>query len=95
MQSVTPSGRPPAHDTLRAASHTAMAAPRRGSRKTWRPLPSVDIAIARRVPLMRSTAASEPGRTSVFVPTCWSYWRNAHSLDAIVGAPIRRTSVSP
>ena len=27
-QSVTPSGRPPAHETLRAASHTAMAAPR-------------------------------------------------------------------
>src|SRR2546427_116492 len=95
MRSVTPSGRPPAPDRLRAASHPAMAAPRRGSRKTWRPLPSVEIAIARRVPLMRSTAASEPGRTSVLVPTCWSYWRYAHSLDAMVGEPISRTSASP
>ena len=69
-QSVTPRGAPPEQETLRAASHTAMAAPCRGSRKTWRPFPSVDTASARRVPLTRSTAASEPGRTSVLIPTC-------------------------
>jgi hypothetical protein len=37
------------------------------------------------VPFTRSTRASEPGRTSVLIPTCWSYWRNAHSFEAIVG----------
>src|SRR2546427_7407857 len=63
MQSVTPTGVAPEQETLRAASHTAMAAPRRGSRKTWRPLPSVDTASARGVPFTRRTAASEPGRT--------------------------------
>src|SRR2546425_267243 len=77
-QSVTPSGRPPAQETLRAASQTAMAAPRRGWRNTCRPLPSVEIARARRVPFTLSTAASEPGSTRVLIPTCWSYWRNAH-----------------
>src|SRR5436305_1664589 len=81
MQSVTPRGRPPAHETLRAASHTASAPPRRGSRTTWRPLPTVETAIVRRVPLILNTAASEPGSTSVLVPTCWSYCRYAHSLE--------------
>ena len=70
MQSVSPIGSPPAQDTLRAASQTAIAAPRRGSRNTCRPLPSVATASARRVPFTRSTAASEPGRTSVLIPTC-------------------------
>src|SRR5438874_1176691 len=94
-QSVTPSGRPPAHDTLRAASQTARAAPRRGSRKTWRPLPSTATAMARRVPFTRRTLASEPGSTSVLMPTCWSYCRYAHSLDAIAGEPSSATSASP
>ncbi|PYM76941.1 MAG: hypothetical protein DME03_07375 [Candidatus Rokuibacteriota bacterium] len=93
-QSVTPRGSPPEQDTLRAASHTAMAAPIRGSRKTWRPLPSVETAMARGVPFTRSTAASEPGRIKVLIPTCWSYWRNAHSLDAIVGDPSRPISAA-
>src|SRR5262249_18579349 len=69
-QSVTPRGSPPEHETLRAASHTAIAAPCRGSRKTWRPLPSVETARARRVPLTRRTAAAEPGKTRVLIPTC-------------------------
>ena len=95
MQSVTPTGVAPEQETLRAASHTAMAAPRRGSRKTWRPLPSVDTASARGVPFTRRTAASEPGRTRVLIPTCWSYWRKTHSLDPMLGDAQRARSASP
>ena len=72
------------------------AAPRRGSRKTVAPV-AVGRArrSARRVPFTRSTAASEPGSTSVLIPTCWSYWRNAHCLEAMVGEASSSTSASP
>ena len=72
-QSVSPSGRAPLTDRLRAASATAIAAPARGSRYTKRALQSVVTATPVRVPLMRRTPASEPGSTSELIPTCWSY----------------------
>ena len=82
---------PPAHgDVAGGLARPPSRRRGRGSRKTWRPLPSVETASPRRVPLTRRTAASEPGRTSVLMPTCWSYWRYAQSLDAMVGEPEQR-----
>ena len=68
-QLVAPTGSPPAHATLRAASATARRAPSLGSRRQKRPLPSTDIASARPVPLTRTTPAPSPASTIVFVRT--------------------------
>ena len=70
---MTAAGRAPVQATLRAASQTAAAPPRRGSSHVRRPLPSSEIAIARRDGVSRTTPASPPGRTAVPEPTSWSY----------------------
>src|ERR1700723_3750102 len=85
-QFVAAMGRAPVQATLRAASTTACIAPRRGSRKHQRPLPSVAREIARLVSFRRSTAASpDPGPTRVFVRTMESYCSVIQYFDAIVG----------
>jgi hypothetical protein len=70
---VTAAGRAPEQATFRAASHTAAMPPRRGSSQVRRPSPSSDTAMARPDGAMRTTPASEPGRTTVPEPTSWSY----------------------
>src|SRR3972149_4822867 len=50
-----------------------------------RPSPSVVRAMAFRVPLIRITAASLPGPTTVLVSTWWSYWRHTQRLEATSG----------
>ena len=74
-QLVAPIGRPPAQATLRADSATASIAPRYGSRRQYRPLPSTENARARGVPLRRTTPAPAPAGAMVLVRTMWSYWR--------------------
>ena len=71
-QLVTASGVAPTATTLRAASHTAMAAPTRGSSTANRALPSVARAMAPDVPRTRTSAASPPGGITVSSPTWWS-----------------------
>src|SRR5262245_445837 len=66
-QLVAPSGRAPAQATFRHASATASIAPRYGSRKQYRLLPSTDIASPRLVPLIRRTPAPNPGKLTVLV----------------------------
>ena len=75
---MTAAGRPPAQATFRAASHTALIPPRRGSSQVRRPFPSSDTAIARRDGVSRTTAASPPGGTTVPDPTSWSYCLVTH-----------------
>ena len=63
-QSVTPIGCARRSTlTFRAASATASMPPTYGFKRQYRLLPSVVTAKALFVPLMRTTAASEPGRT--------------------------------
>ncbi len=50
-------------------------------------------AIAFRVPRSRSTAASEPGPTTVLVRTVLSYCSYTHRLDAMEGESRSRRSV--
>src|SRR5688500_9248600 len=75
----------PTHTTLRAASATASFAPSFALTATYRPLPSRHIAIARRVSLMRMTAASAPGNTAVFVRTIVSYCSNTQRFEQMFG----------
>src|ERR1700682_1335658 len=85
-QLVAAMGRAPEEATLRAASATACIAPTRGFSWHQRPLPSVERAKARLVPLMRTTAASDaPGVASVFVRTMVSYCSVIQRLEAMVG----------
>src|SRR5439155_2131467 len=60
-QFVTPSGRAPVIETLRAASATLIAAPRPGSSAATPWFASTDATSALLVPLMRSTGAPDPG----------------------------------
>ena len=81
-QSVSASGSPPAHATFIAASSTALKPASRGSRQPSGG-PSSDTAIPR-IPSMRSTAASSPGRRTVRDPTSWSYCSNTQSFGSCV-----------
>src|SRR5215813_13310354 len=84
-QLVTPIGCAPEAARLRAASATALTVPTYGSRRQRRLLQSSVIATAFCVPSSRTTAASEPGRTTVLPPTYVSYWRYTHSRDERFG----------
>jgi len=64
-QLVMAIGFAPTQETLRAASHTAALPPRYGSRKVWRPFPSVQTAMPAPVLLTRRRAASPPGPITV------------------------------
>ena len=68
-QFVIAKGWAPTHTTLRAASATTSFAPARGFAAQYRPCPSNEIANARRVSLILTTAASAPGNTAVLVRT--------------------------
>ena len=87
-QSVSASGSPPAQATFSAASITARQPAANGSRSPSGG-PSSETAMPR-VPSMRSTAASRPGRRTVREPTRWSYCSNTHvfgsSLTGSTGA---------
>ena len=65
--------------------------PRRGSSHVRRPLPSSEIAIARRDGVSRTTPASPPGRTTVPEPTSWSYWL----VDPAAAGQVRRAEQRP
>ena len=47
-------------------------------------------ASARRVPLMRRSAASPPGGTRVAAPSMWSYWRKIGRREPRFGLPSNR-----
>ena len=85
---MSASGSPPAQATFIAASITAFQPASIGLRQPSGG-PSRVTAIPR-VPSMRSTAASKPGRRTVREPTRWSYCSNTHvfgsSLIAATGA---------
>ena len=92
---MTAAGRAPVQATLRAASHTALIPPRRGSSQVRRPFPTSDTAIAREDGVSRTTAASPPGRTTVPDPTSWSYCRVTQRRLAVPGeASSARRAVS-
>ena len=74
-QSVSPSGVAPTQERFRAASATAAMPPVWGSRWQYRPLQSTVRASPLEVPLMRTTAASAPGASTVLLRTKWSYCR--------------------
>ena len=82
---MTARGRAPVAAIERAASATAIAAPRYGSHAQKNGLTSLLTAIAFRVPLIRRSAASPPGRSTVFVPTMWSYCVQIHDFSATLG----------
>src|SRR3990170_2732309 len=84
-QSVRAIGRAPLAARLRAASATAILAPALGSRKQYRELQSTVRARPLSVPFILTTAASEPGQTTVSVLTMWSYWRYIQALLAMFG----------
>ncbi len=75
-QSVSASGSPPAQATLSAASSTARQPASIGLRQPSGG-PSSETAIPR-LPSIRSTAASSPGRRTVREPTSWSYCSKTH-----------------
>ncbi len=90
-QSVIASGRAPTQATERAASATAIAPPRYGSIAQKKGLTSLFIAMPFFVPLTRMTAASPPGRWTVFDWTMWSYCVQIQDFSATLGeARIRR-----
>ena len=74
-QFVTASGRAPTQTTLRAASATIRLRALARVDGAVAPVAVEHMASARRVSLMRTTAASAPGSTAVFVRTMWSYCR--------------------
>ncbi len=88
------SGTAPVHAIERAASATAIAPPRYGSRAQKNGLTSLFKARALVVPLTRTRAASPPGRSTVLVPTMWSYWVQIHDFSARFGeaSNLRRQS---
>ncbi len=73
---MSASGSPPAHATFSAASITARQPASNGSRSPSGG-PSSETAMPR-MPSIRSTAASSPGRRTVREPTSWSYCSNTH-----------------
>ena len=88
-QSVSASGSPPAHATFSAASITARQPASNGSRQPSGG-PSSETAMPR-VPSIRSTAASSPGRRTVREPTSWSYCSNTHVFgSSLIGSTRRR-----
>ena len=86
-QSVRASGSPPAQATFSAASITAAQPASTGLRQPSGG-PSSETAMPR-VPSIRSTAASRPGRRTVREPTRWSYCSNTQvfgsSVDRVDG----------
>src|SRR5262245_52019946 len=84
-QSVIASGLAPVQAIERAASATAIAAPPYGSSAQKNGLTSLLIARALRVPLTRTSAASPPGRSTVLVPTMWSYCVQIQDFSATFG----------
>src|SRR5688572_14474637 len=93
-QLVTAIGFAPTQMTFRAASATASLAPSFALTATYRPLPSRHIATARRVSLIRLTAASAPGSTAVFVRTIVSYCSYTQRFEAIFGDASSRRKAS-
>ena len=71
-QSVKPSGSPPAHATLRAASRTASCPARRGSSEPSRPCPSSVRASPRHGRPQPQDGRVEPGPADVRDWTSWS-----------------------
>src|SRR5437016_6634843 len=84
-QFVAANGRPPEQTILRHDSATASFAPSRGFRATRYAGPSSVIARAFFVPLILTTAASEPGPSIVFDWTMWSYCSHTHCRQARFG----------
>src|ERR1700734_178703 len=80
-----PAGRAPEQATLRTASQTVAIAPTYGSSAQARGLESTFSARPRRESLIRSTAASLPGPTTVLPCTIESYWRNTMRREATLG----------
>ena len=89
-QFVTPSGRAPVIDTLRAASATDIAAPSHGSCWPTGALPSVVATSAFVVPLIRRTAAPRPGPATVLDWTFESYCSKTSRRDDRFGRPEER-----
>ena len=75
----------PSQAIERAASATAIAPPRYGSSAQKNGFTSLFKARAFEVPLTRTRAASPPGRSTVFVPTMWSYCVQIHDFSATFG----------
>lgn len=83
---MRPSGSAPTQARLAAHSRTASTAPAYGSHATLRPLPSIEMPIARSDSGSISTAASAcSGRRTVLDPTKESYCSKAQRLEATLG----------
>src|SRR5260221_217343 len=80
-----PAGRAPAQATFRAASQTVATAPRYGSSAHARGFESALRASPRPESLMRKTAASLPGPTTVLPCTSESYCRKTIRFEATFG----------
>jgi hypothetical protein len=93
-QFVIASGRAPVTATFRAASATACIAPSFGSRRPYRPLPSLETTTAFSVPGTRITAPSESGPATVLPWTMRSYCRQTHRFDAMAGEARSEPSAS-
>src|SRR5207245_8796552 len=75
-----------------AASHTVATAPKYGSTAHARGFESTLSASPRRDPLMRKTAASLPGPTTVLPCTIESYCRKTQRFDPTFGLAISARS---
>ncbi|OPZ62382.1 MAG: hypothetical protein BWY85_02110 [Firmicutes bacterium ADurb.Bin506] len=84
-QFVTANGRAPEHARFRAASATAWAAPLQGSSQQYLELQSAVSATPRLVPGTLSTAASEPGPSTVATPAPVLNCSHIHLLLATLG----------